>query len=120
ATEIGVRGEHVLTAAIRLPDKEYTTLADGEKFYGPLVEKLKTSPGIQGAAVTCKLPLQGGRNGYIKIPGQQDDSVSGPLVEWSSISPEYFHVMGIPLLDGRELSPDDFEMTAKMMRAAHS
>jgi putative ABC transport system permease protein len=115
-TEIGVRGEHVLTAAIRLPDKQYTTLDDGEGFYRPLIEKLKNSPGIEGAAVTCKLPLKGGRNGYIKIPGQQDDSVSGPLVEWSSISPDYFRVMKIPLLDGRELSPDDFEITAKLMR----
>ena len=116
-TEVGVRGEHVLTAAIRLPEKQYSTLDDGDGFYGPLVEKLKNSPGIEGAAITCKLPLRGGRNGYIKIPGQQDDSLTGPLVEWSSISPDYFRVMSIPLIDGRELSRDDFEMTAKMMRA---
>ena len=116
ATDIGVRGEHVLTAAIRLPEKQYTTLDQGEGFYGPLVEKLKNSPGVEAAAITSKLPLRGGNNGYVKIPGQQDDSMTGPLVEWSAISPDYFHVMSVPLLEGRELSTEDFELTAKLMR----
>jgi len=115
-TDIGVRGEHVLTAAIRLPEKQYTTLDQGEGFYGPLVEKLKNSPGIAAAAITSKLPLRGGNNGYITIPGQQTDSMTGPLVEWSATSPGYFRVMGIPQLDGRELSRDDIDATAKLMR----
>ena len=116
ATEIGVRGEHVLTAAIRLPEKQYTTLDQGEGFYGPLIEKLKNSPGVEAVAITGKLPLRGGNNGYVKIPGQQEDDMSGPLVEWSAISTGYFHVMSIPLLDGRELAAEDFALTAKLMR----
>jgi predicted permease len=116
ATEIGVHGEHVLTAAIRLPEKQYTTLDQGMGFYEPLLEKLKSSPGVEAAAITSKLPLRGGNNGYVKIPGQQDESMSGPLVEWSATSPEYFRVMSIPFLEGRNLSPEDFEVTAKLMR----
>ncbi len=114
--EIGVRGEHVLTAAIRLPEKQYTTMDQGMGFYGPLVEKLKNSPGVEAAAITSKLPLRGGNNGYVKIPGQQEDDLTGPLVEWSTISPDYFRVMSIPFLDGRNLSPEDFDVTAKLIR----
>ena len=116
ATEIGVRGEHVLTAAIRLPEKQYTTLDQGMGFYEPLVEKLKNSPGVEAAAITSKLPLRGGNNGYVTIPGQQEDSMTGPLVEWSTISADYFQVMSIPFLDGRNLSPEDFDTTAKLIR----
>lgn len=116
STDIGVRGEHVLTAAIRLPEKQFTTLDQGAGFYGALVEKLKNSPGIEAAAITSKLPLRGGTNGYVKIPGQQDDSMTGPLVEGTSISPDYFRVMGIPLLEGRTLSAEDFDLTMRLMR----
>src|SRR5262249_2414847 len=54
----------------------------------------------------------------IKIPGQQMDSESGPLVEFSSISEGYFRTMGIPLLQGREFNRADFEITAKVIREA--
>jgi putative ABC transport system permease protein len=42
--------------------------------------------------------------------------MTGPLVEWSSVSTDYFRAMGIPLLEGRELTADDFEATAKVVR----
>jgi predicted permease len=116
STEIGVRGEHVLTAVIRLPEKQYSTLDQGQAFYGALVEKLKNAPGVEDVAITSKLPLRGGNNGYVKIPGQQTDSMSGPLVEWSGIGPGYFHVMSIPLREGRDLSPEDLDLTAKLIR----
>jgi predicted permease len=116
STDIGVRGEHVLTAAVRLPEKQYKTLDQGMEFFDRLADKLENSPGIRVAAIANKLPLHGGTNGYIKIPGQQTDSMSGPLVEFSSVSADYFRAMGIPLLEGRELTKEDFEVTAKLIR----
>jgi predicted permease len=116
STDIGVRGEHVLTAAVRLPEKQYKTLDQGMGFYDQLMQKLQSSPGVQAAAITTKLPLQGGTNGYVKIPGQETESMTGPLVEWSSISSDYFRVMSIPLLEGRELTRKDFELTGKLVR----
>jgi predicted permease len=116
STDIGVRGEQVLTAAVRLPEKRYKTLDQGMGFYDQLLQKLQSSPGVQAAAITTKLPLEGGTNGYVKIPGQETESMTGPLVEWSSISSDYFRVMSIPLLEGRELTRDDFERTGKLVR----
>src|SRR5262249_29427690 len=118
STDIGVRGEHVLAATVRLPQKQYTNLDQGTLFYDRLIEKLQSSPGVRSAAITTKLPLLGGTNGYIKIPGQQMESETGPLVEFSSISQGYFLTMGIPLLQGRELIRDDFEITSKLIREA--
>ncbi len=117
-TDIGVRGEHVLTAAVRLPEKQYKTLDQGEQFYGQIVEKLQHSPGVLAAAVTTKLPLNGGNNGYVTIPGKQTEKMTGPLVEWSAISTDYFRVMSIPVLEGRELTRDDFALTSKLTREA--
>jgi predicted permease len=118
STDIGVRGDQVLTATVRLTEKQYTNLDQGVLFYDRLIDRLQTSPGVKSAAITTKLPLQGGTNGYIKIPGMQTDSESGPLVEFSSISDGYFRTMGIPLLQGREFNREDFDVMSKLIREA--
>jgi putative ABC transport system permease protein len=118
STDVGIRGENVLTATVRLTQAQYTNLDQGTVFYDRLLEKLATSPGVRSAAVTTKLPLQGGTNGYIQVPGIQMERESGPLIEFSSISPYYFRTMGIPLLQGREFIPDDFAVTSSLIREA--
>jgi len=116
STDVGVRGDGVLTASVLLPEKKYETFEQGREFYGKLLEKLRSSPGIQAAAITTKLPMRGGNNGYIKIPGQQEDPMGGPLVENTSIDGDYFRAFRIPLLAGREFNAEDHELTAKMLR----
>jgi putative ABC transport system permease protein len=116
ATDTGVRGDGVLTGSVLLPAKKYETFDQGRTFYVRLLEKLKASPGIHAAAITSKLPMRGGNNGYIKIPGQQEQEMTGPLVEMTSIRGDYFQAFRIPLLAGRELRGEDCELTAKFMR----
>jgi predicted permease len=118
STDIGIRGENVLTATIRLPLKQYTNLDQGTLFYDQLMEKLQASPSVRSAAITTKLPLEGGTNGFIQVPGIQMERESGPLIEFSSVSQNYFRTMGIPLLQGREFIPDDFAVTANLIREA--
>jgi len=116
ATDVGVHGEHVLTGAVLLPENKYKTFDQGREFYGQLLARLQAAPGVQVAAITTKLPLLGGSNGYITIPGREADSMTGPLVENSSVSSAYFRAMGIPLLAGRELNAEDSELTTKFLR----
>src|SRR5262249_9730481 len=79
ATDTGVRGDGVLTASVRLPQKKYVSFEQGRDFYLQLLQRLQAAPEIRAAAITTKLPLRGGNNGYIKIPGQQEEEMSGPL-----------------------------------------
>src|SRR6202023_456795 len=106
----------VLTARLLLPENKYKTFDQRREFFDQLVLKLQGSPGVRMAAITTKLPLQGGNNGYIKVPGQQTEEGQGPLVEETSVSADYFRVLGIPLLTGREFEEIDFELTAKFVR----
>jgi predicted permease len=116
STNVGVRVDNVLTAAVRLPAKQYKALDDNKQFYDRLIAKLQSSPGVRAVAITSKLPLEGGSNGYIKIPGQQTGDMEGPLVEVSEVSTDYFKTMGIPLIEGRELNADDIAIVEKMTR----
>ena len=116
STNLGIQPDHVLTAAVKLPAVRYKTLDQSWAFYDQLVHKITASPGVRAAALTSKLPLRGGMNGYITIPGKQTESQTGPLVESSYISPGYFRAMGIPLLAGRDFNQADLEDTAKPLR----
>jgi predicted permease len=115
-TDLGIQPDHVLTAAVKLPGARYKTLDQSWEFYSQLLQKLAASPGVRAVALTSKLPLRGGMNGYILIPGKQTESLTGPLVESSYISPGYFRAMGIPLLEGRDFTRADLEDTAKPSR----
>jgi len=116
SANLGIQPGHVLTAAVKLPGVRYKTLDQSWAFYDQLLQKLTASPGIRAAALASKLPLRGGMNGYITIPGEQTESQTGPLVESSYISPGYFRAMGIPLLAGRDFTQADLEDTAKPLR----
>lgn len=119
-TDFGIQPDHVLTAYIKLPGVRYKTLDQSWEFYDQLLQRLAASPGVRAVALTSKLPLQGGTNGYITIPGKQIEQGTGPLVEHSYISAGYFRAMGIPLLSGRDFTRSDLEDTANMLRAMAS
>ena len=96
--EIGVRSEHVLTMGINLPDKSYTTPAAQRRFFDRLLERLQQNPALQAVSLSTQLPLEGGSNGYIRVPGRDDPALKNQLVEYNSITAEYFRALGIPFL----------------------
>jgi predicted permease len=112
----GVRMAGVLTARVLLPSKKYATPEQQRLFYTRLVDTLSASPGVRAAAVATEIPLEGGSNGYVQIEGQAADSESGPLVEWNSITPDYFRTMGISLLSGRNFTETDLENTETALK----
>ena len=111
----GIQPDHVLTATVKLPTARYKTLEQEWAFYKQLLEKLNGAPGIRTAALVSKLPLQGGTNGFIEVPGKTPLPI---LVEHSYVTPGYFRAMGIPLLAGRDLTDAELEGTAKVLRAS--
>ncbi|HMI52230.1 MAG TPA: ABC transporter permease [Candidatus Saccharimonadales bacterium] len=115
-TDVGVRGEHVLTARINLPANRYQTMDESATFVEQLLARLQNSPGVRGAGAVAQMPLNGGSNGYIKVPGVQMEEMTGPLVEFNTASEGYFHMMGIPLLAGRDLNAQDTDESKKFMR----
>ncbi len=115
AVDLGVKAKTVLTAGIRLPEKQYATAEQTGVFCLRLVEGLASTPGIRAAALTTELPLQGGTNGYVTIDGQSNQATEGTLVEATSVTPDYFHALGIPVIRGRAFTSLDVEDAARLM-----
>lgn len=105
----GFRADRVVTARIT-PNQSFG--ADVERcvtFYHNVVDQVRTSPGVSAAALVNTLPL-GGRvskrsldiEGFV---GSNDER--SPLFWLDVVTPDYFRLMGIPLLSGRGFSSAD-------------
>lgn len=113
--DIGVRPENILTMRVNLPDTRYKTTPEIRGFFDELLSQIKHIPGVTSAAVTTMLPLEGGTNGYIKVPGNTNPAVQQQLVESHAITADYFNVFGIPLLEGRAFTRQDAQDTADLI-----
>ena len=109
---IGIRPEGVLAMNIVLPAKKYSSIEQQTAFFQRLLEGLGNAPGVEAAAVSSELPVEGGSNGYITVDGQDNPALAEILVEWNFITPDYFRALGIPFLRGRNLTEQDFQDAA--------
>jgi predicted permease len=109
--DIGVKTENVLTALVHLPPNRYDNLQSRKAFLDRLLGSLRNVPGVRAVAVSTAVPLAGGNNGYVQIDGSTDRNLQNQLVENNEVTPDYFRVMGIPILKGRGLNQADLDYT---------
>jgi putative ABC transport system permease protein len=110
--DIGVDSRGVLTMGINLPPARYDTAVARRAFFDRLLDRLHSSPGVKTAAMATEIPLEGGSNGYITVPGRTDRALDSQLFEWNYVTPEYFRTFTIPLRQGRTFTPRDEEQAA--------
>jgi predicted permease len=98
----------VLAAHISLRGPRYKTDAERTQFWYQLVERVQALPGVGKAAITSKLPLEGGSNTNALVNDQVYDPTQRRMqVERSSITSDYLDAMGLRLVKGRNLLPED-------------
>ena len=78
-------------------------------FFPALEERLAALPGVRGVALGSSIPLDGG---YYSFPMDIEDHPIPPggaafLLGSHTVSPGYFDVLGIPLLEGRAFTRQD-------------
>jgi putative ABC transport system permease protein len=109
SVDLGLRTDHMLTAAYNLPRQQYTTQAAVDAFDLALRTRLEELPGVQAVGVTTLLPAanQDARatftpEGYIPPKG------AGLNLVWASeVMGHYFDAAGIRLLRGRDFTTAD-------------
>ena len=105
-TGLGIDATGVLTAGMSLAGPRYT--ADTARtFYEQLVDRLRALPGVEAVGLGNCAPVSGGCNATgISFP-PRPRTPSGPLVGIYWATPDYFTVLRIPLLQGRQFSERD-------------
>jgi predicted permease len=108
--DMGFHAERVLSLRVLLPDYKYKTDSQQRAFSNEVVERVRSSPGVESAGTVTFLPLSGWwgvREVSTASAAAQDPRAQRPIAIWSSVTPDYFHVLGIPLLEGRYFSEQD-------------
>jgi putative ABC transport system permease protein len=101
----------VITLGISLPTGKYGDENRITGFYRRLLEEARGVPGIQTAALTSHVPMDGATSSHgISVEGRP--TPPGEMlqeVDVQTVSPDYFRALGIPLLRGRSCAETDRE-----------
>ena len=96
----------VLTANITLPEAKYPSARQRAEFFRRLVARAAETPGVRNSAAVRFLPMSGVASMWsISIPGRPSGSL--PAAFHHVVTPEYFEVLSIPLLEGRWFDEHD-------------
>ncbi len=105
----GYRPDSILTMIINLPETRYKTHPQMLDFFDQVTARLKALPGVQDVGATTTLPFGAIHSTHVfSIEGRPWQSASeAQNAEIESASANYLHVMGIPLIRGREFTEQD-------------
>ena len=100
---------HVLKTDVSLPQFEYSTPQQWTAFSDQLLMRIQAEPGLQDSALAAPLPLADDFvNLGFEIEGIPPVTKSADrTADYVAVSPNYFHVMGIALLRGRNFTQED-------------
>jgi len=107
--ETGFRSERVWTGGIGLPPAKYPDPASRGRFVERLQTELHTAPGVEAVSIADAVPLSGNysTSPYARVDKDPVPLNQRPLGLTRSISPGYFHTLGIPLMSGRDFTERD-------------
>jgi predicted permease len=102
----GFNAENVMAAQASLDDARYHDTKSFQRLLQQSIVAMKQIPGVESAAVGLNLPFERGLNdGFRLVDGSEDKD--GHMASSAYVTPEYFYVLRIPLLDGRAFSDSD-------------
>ena len=104
----GFAAEGLLTMDLNLPVDPYREISRRTLFFQGVLEKIQPLPGVESIALTTDLPFGTGRIHHnLAFEGRPAEPGTEPEIGYRGISPNYFGVMKITLLEGRRFTDRD-------------
>ncbi len=112
----GFDAQHIVKVDISLPQFQYSTPQQWAAFSEELLARIQSDPGLQDSAVAVPRPIVDRNvNLPFDIVGNPPSSASASrTASYVSVSPDYFRVMGIPLLAGRVFNQYDISSARRV------
>ena len=107
ATQLGYDRGHLLQFYVNPLSSGYKR-ADIPALEQDILRKIEAIPGVRGVTLTDN-PLMSGRdsNSPVTIEGQKPLSGDDAEARWDIVGPKYFSTIGVPILEGREITEAD-------------
>ena len=107
----GFQVDHLLVADVPLARTAYAKPDQRYEFYDRLVEASRNLPGVRAAGAATFLPVSGGGSIiHFNITGRPPKSPSDFIAAgYRAVTPGYLETLGVPLLQGRLITPADTE-----------
>ncbi len=102
-----------MTVEITLSDSVYRERAQISGFFQELVHRVEALPGVEAASLGTARPLSGvARNDPFSVEGRPLDLGNPSVAGWQMVGANYFQTLGIPLVQGRDLTLKDMAEAA--------
>jgi predicted permease len=112
STNLGMRTEGLLVFGIT-PQKTSST-SQNLQFYRALLDRLRRLPGVESVTFAENRPGGGwSDNNYAVIDGVVHPFSEAPLRS-NDVGPDFFHVMGVPVINGRDIGDSDTENSPRV------
>ena len=114
--DLGIQTDNVLTFQLPVPAQRLNGPDQIRAYYGQMLEKIRTVPGVTKAAVTTGTPGLGSQFGTrFNIVGQPVNAAVRMGTAIQMVTPEYVDTLGIRMISGRSINESD---TATSVRVA--
>jgi putative ABC transport system permease protein len=101
-TPMGFDPQNVLLTQIEFPEQGGGSYAIGE-----ILVRMRTIPGVTDVSVVQPSVMAGGIQVYPHKPGARISKARGDVASVAAISPEFFRVLRIPIIEGRAFAEQD-------------
>ena len=113
-TDTGVALDNLVTFQLSPALSGYTN-ERAVQFYGQLLERLRSAPGIRSAGMTSVPILSGDEwDSSMSVEGHRAADGEDMQAFMNALSPGYFETMKIPLLEGRDFSQMDIKENSRV------
>ena len=104
----GFDPHNVLTMDTSLTGSHFDQTAPISDMARQAIERIEALPGVEAAAASCYLPLEGGLGLGFSIVGRPaNDQQSQGGAGWAYVTPRFFDVFKVPVLRGRGFTERD-------------
>jgi putative ABC transport system permease protein len=107
--DVGFDTHNVVSGGILLPTAQYRDAGSVASFWDQLRRRVEALPGVRGVTFSDgRFPDGiGNFNNFDLEDAPSPPGQSQPVVPWLSVTPEYFTLLGLSLVEGRLLNEDD-------------
>jgi putative ABC transport system permease protein len=107
--DLGFHPENVLSTSLDWPESRYHDGPPARALIARLTQEVSSLPGVISTSFSSGIPLNDGWGRIFSIENHPVDLKDMTFINHIVVTPNYFHTLAIPLLQGRDFTESDFD-----------